>query len=117
MGYSHLQQKSGFVILSERDRRANANYVTIVDKNGLIQVVPRRKSRSQISAPFKLLALFAVLLIVFKALALVNVGIVDYDAELAVLQAGNMFEKAGAFVLKIDPVTQAIYQQVGPLLK
>ncbi len=116
MGYSQLQQKTGFLLLADDDRRSNQDYVTLVDRNGLIQVMPRRKSRANLLAPLKLLALFAVLLTVFKALALMNVGLFDYEEELAVLQTGSVFEKAGAFVLQIDPLTMAFYQQVGPLL-
>jgi len=44
MGFSHLQQKSGFVLLSEQESRATARYMTLVDKNGIIQVVPRPKA-------------------------------------------------------------------------
>lgn len=117
MGYSHLQKKTGFLLLSESDRRSNQDYITIVDRNGLIQVLPRRKERTRFWAPFKVLALFAVLLTLFKALALLNVGLFDYEEELAVLQAGNAFEKAGAFVLQADPLTMTIFQQVAPLLK
>lgn len=117
MGFPILQQKSGFVLLPDRDRQKSTGYVTVVDKNGLIQVVARRKSSAFSLAPLKLIALFVVLLTVFKALALMNVGMVDYEEELAALQAGNMFEQAGAFALQIDPVTKAIYTQAGPLLK
>lgn len=117
MGYSHLQQKTGFIMLSDGDRRTNQDYVTLVDKNGLIQVLPRRKSRSRLTAPLKLIALFAVLLTVFKSLALLNVGMIDYEDELAALNNGNAFEQAGAFVLQVDPLTKSLFQHVGPLLK
>lgn len=119
MGYSQLQQKSGFVMLPANGQ-AKANYTTLVDKNGLIQVVPVRKSHvsaKQLGGPIKLVLLFAVLVIVFKALALVNVGAVDYEAELEALQGGNVVEQAGAFVLQIDPLTSMFYKHVGPLLK
>lgn len=117
MGYSHLQQKSGFVLLADSDRRKNSDYITLVDSNGLIQVVPRPRRKSRLAGPFKLLLVFAVLLTVFKSLALLNVGVVDYEDELAVLREGNAFEQAGAFVLSIDPLTMIVYKQIGPLLK
>ncbi|MGH1576418.1 hypothetical protein [Planktotalea sp.] len=117
MGYSHLQQKPGFVVLADKDRASHKDYVTLVDKNGLIQVVPRRRARSLPLAPFKLLALLVVLVTVFKALALFNVGLNDYQEELAVLKTGNMLERAGAFVLQVDPVTMAIYSNTGSLIR
>ena len=49
MGFSHLQQKTGFVLLSEQESRATARYMTLVDKNGIIQVVPRPKSAQSFS--------------------------------------------------------------------
>ncbi|WP_293449158.1 hypothetical protein [Planktotalea sp.] len=117
MSNAHLQRKSGFVLLSELDGRGATGYVTLVHKNGLIQVVPRPKRRSVSTVPLKLVVLFAILITVFKALALLNVGVVDYEADLATLSEGNVFEKAGAFALQIDPVTQVIFETIGPLLK
>ncbi len=120
MGYSQLQQKSGFVLLSDNGRQVNKKYTTLVDKNGLIQVLPKKKSKvaiRQMVGPLKLVCLFAVLVIVFKALALINVGAVDYEAELQALHGGNVVEQAGAYVLQIDPLTSTIYKHVGPLLK
>ncbi|MEN8894392.1 hypothetical protein [Planktotalea arctica] len=117
MGYPILQQKTGFMLLPERDRQKGASYVTLVDKNGLIQVVAQRKKRKISLVPLKFLALLVVLLTVFKALAVMNVGLVDYEEELALLQSGNIFEQASAFALQIDPVTKAIYSSAGPLLR
>ena len=117
MGYSLLQQKTGFVLLPEREGSRTTDYVALVDRNGLIQVVQRPKARSHFAAPFKLLLLFAVLLTVFKSLALLNVGVIDYEDELAALQNGNLFEQAGAFVLQIDPLTETLKHQLAPLLR
>ncbi len=45
MGVSLLKKKTGFVLLPDSQRQATSQYSTIVDKNGLIRVVPRKKSR------------------------------------------------------------------------
>lgn len=116
MGFPLLQRKSGFIVLPKSGGASGNKYTTLVDKNGLIQVIPRKRKSLWSLVPFKLIALFAVLLTVFKALALINVGINDYEAELQALAAGNGFEKAGAFVLQIDPVTMMLYQQGRGLL-
>lgn len=117
MGNSLLQKKSGFVVLSASTDRPRKDYVTLVDQNGLIQVIPRRRSRRLSLVPLKLLALFVVLLTVFKALALMNVGLNDYQDEIAVLENGTVFEKLGAIALQVDPVTMALYGYGSDLLK
>ena len=118
MGISLLQQKTGFAMLPGQARESQTDYMTLVDKNGLIQVVPRpTKARTLSLAPFKLIAVFVVLVTVFKAMALLNVGMIGYEEELAVLASGNFAEQASAFVLQIDPVTQAVASNVSALLK
>lgn len=117
MGFSHLQQKTGFVLMSEQEGRAVPNYMTLVDKNGLIQVVPRPKARAMSFVPLKLIAMFVALVMVFKALALLSVGVLAYEEELAALAAGNIFEQAGGVILWIDPITEVIYATVAPLMK
>lgn len=117
MGYSHLQQKSGFVLLSDSNDRASKQYMTLVDKNGIIQVVPRPKARARSFIPFKLLAMFVVLVMVFKALALLSVGVNAYEEERVALASGNVFEQAGAMALWIDPLTDVIFKNMSPYLK
>ena len=118
MGISLLQQKSGSTLASNRSLQTHADYMTLVDKNGLIQVVPRaRKSRSLSLAPLKFMLILAVLLTVFKAVALINVGVSNYEDEIALLKSGNVVEQAGAFVLQVDPVTHVIARNASVLLK
>ncbi|MDG1077843.1 MAG: hypothetical protein P8P65_14545 [Planktotalea sp.] len=117
MGFSHLQQKTGFVLLSEQESWATARYMTLVDKNGIIQVVPRPKERKASFLPFKLIAFFVVFIMLLKALALLSVGVNAYEEERLALSEGNVFEQAGAFVLWIDPATEAISSYLRPYLK
>ena len=117
MSNTQLQRKSGFVMLSELNGQDATGYVTLVDKNGLIQVVPRQKRRTLSTVPLKLVVLLAILITVFKALALMNVGLVDCETGLEALSQGSAVEQIGAFVLQIDPVTHAIFEKIGPLLR
>ena len=117
MSNTQLQRKSGFVMLSELNVQDATGYVTLVDKNGLIQVVPRQKRRTLSTVPLKLVVLLAILITVFKALALMNVGLVDCETGLEALSQGSAVEQIGAFVLQIDPVTHAIFEKIGPLLR
>jgi hypothetical protein len=103
--------------LSEQESRATARYMTLVDKNGIIQVVPRPKERNASFLPFKLIAFFVVFIMLLKALALLSVGINAYEEERLALSEGNVFEQAGAFVLWIDPATEAISSYLRPYLK
>lgn len=117
MGVSQLQKKTGFVLLSDQGQQAGKEYVTLVDKNGLIQVVPRERKRARSFAPLKLILLFVALMTLFKALAILNLGVTTYEEQLAALASGNAVERSGAVLLSIDPITQAIVQGVQPLIK
>lgn len=117
MGFSHLQRKSGFVLLADQDQRAVKKYMTLVDKNGLIQVVPRPKRRSFSLVPLKLIALLVGLALTFKSLAVLNLGIGAYEDELSVLATGNLFERGAALAMWIDPITQFVVSNTAPFLK
>lgn len=117
MGRSHLQQKTGFVILPDRDTKNRKGYTTFVDHNGLIQVVPRRPKERSGFSPVKVIIVAGVMLTLFKALALVNIGLNDYSDRLATLQTGTLPEQAGAWVLQIDPATQWMYQAAQTYLR
>jgi hypothetical protein len=117
MGNSLLHKKTGFVLLPDQKRQASTDYMTIVDKNGLIQVVPRKKSRLWYTVPLRLIMLFFVLITVFKALAVLNVGPTAYEEQLTALAAGNVVEKIGSFVLVIDPLTNVVIQGIAPLVR
>ena len=117
MGNSLLHKKTGFVLLPDQKRQASTDYMTIVDKNGLIQVVPRKKSRLWSTVPLRLIMLFFVLITVFKALAVLNVGLTAYEEQLTALAAGNVVEKIGSFVLVIGPLSAPPIQGIPPLLR
>lgn len=116
MGYSHLQQKTGFIILPDGARASSANYQTLVDANGIVRVVPRRRKSASL-APLKLLVLLVVLVTAFKALSLTSVGLNDYQSQLSELQNGTSFERVAAWALQVDPATKWIYVQSKPYLR
>jgi hypothetical protein len=116
MGLSHLRQKPGFVVLPKSAYAKGKAFETRVDRNGIIHVVERRKPAFN-WAPVKLVCLFLLLVTTFKALALFNVGMNDYNDRLALLESGTLYEQAGAVLLRIDPVTESVYTAVRPLLR
>jgi len=64
-----------------------------------------------------LIAFFVVFIMLFIALALLSVKVNPYEVECLALSEGNVFEQAGAFVLWINPATEAISSYLTPYLK
>lgn len=111
---SHDKFNERLTLLSEKHARMSNGYVASVRSDGLIVVRPRR---ARIAFPLRGLALLTVGFFVFKAFILAAIGPVTYNERLANLQAGNTLERAGAWVLQIDPLTDAIAGLTGPVLR
>lgn len=113
MGFSHLHSQNADPILPRKGRRRLKGYTTYVDHTGLIHVVPKARKRGlPIFQAFVLIAL----VIVFKALAMINVGIADYTDKVAGLKAGGLGEQVAGWMLTPDTATTAIYNVLFPLL-
>jgi len=85
---------------------------------GLDYAVKVRRKRSILAAlPIKGLFYIFLGLAVFKAIALGHLGGEAYDARLQLLRDGTVFEQAGAWVMKPDPITIMIAAQVAPVLR
>ncbi len=113
MGQSHLQ-KHGASRLSRKSRKRSSGYRTLVDANGVIHVVPREVER--LSLPVVPLVMLAALLLVFKALAMANVGLNDYLHKLSILEGGTFLERGAAYILHPDPATIWVYDAIRPLM-
>jgi hypothetical protein len=55
--------------------------------------------------------LVAATIIAIKAAVLANIGTETYAARIAALQAGDMADRIGAYVLVADPLTQFVAEQ------
>lgn len=66
----------------------------------------REKERK--SFPIRGLALFFSGALLFKAAIFAQAGAVVYNQRVEMLAQGNIAEQVGAWVLKADPVTQAL---------
>lgn len=113
MGRAHLH-KLDAPRASRLRRRRSSGYRTIVDSNGSIHVVAREVD--SFSLPVVPLLVLAVLLLVFKALAMMNVGLNDYTERLSALENGTLLERGAAFFLHPDPATLWIYELLRPLM-
>ncbi|MFD1193985.1 hypothetical protein ACFQ3C_04825 [Seohaeicola saemankumensis] len=98
-----------FFEFDNRIRRINrkrinlaGGYVSVVGDDGLIVVKPRRK-RARV--PVKSFLFLAIGLVAFKAMIVVGLGQPVYQDRLDKLSAGSTIERAGAWVMQMDPLT------------
>ena len=99
----------------DRTNRSLAHgYVTTVSHDGLVIARPRRKS-----AHFSFRGLFLGLLILlaFKGFLFAKIGPESYQDRVTLLQGGTAVEKVGAYVMKADPVTVWLAEQMGALMQ
>lgn len=100
--------------LGRKHEKMTRGYYMKVGKDGLITVSTKRTRRS---FPFFGLLLLIIGFFAFKAFMLASVGPVTYNERLATLEGGTVIEQAGAKVLSIDPVTDALATMIGPVLR
>ena len=95
-------------IHKSRVKLANG-YVSVVGDDGLIVIKPKPARARSILRPFVFLV---VGLLMFKSLILAALGQPVYEDRLARLQDGTAIEQAGAWVMQIDPVSEAVAAQI-----
>jgi hypothetical protein len=92
---------------------SQGNYHASVRSDGLIIAAPVKRARS-FARPMPLLWVTLGLFIALKSLLLSGLGEEAYSQRLALLQAGNEWEKAAGWSLQIEPVTEYITYQLRP---
>lgn len=102
-------------MLGRKHAKMTNGYVTKVGRDGLISVTPKRARRR--GFPIKLVALMLLGFFGFKAFMLAALGPVTYNDRLSKLEGGTVVEQAGATALYIDPITAALADFAGPLLR
>lgn len=100
--------------LGNKHAQLAQGYTTRIDHNGIVTAVPKRRRRT---LPIKGMLMLAIGFIGFKTFMLAAVGPVTYAERLAKLEAGTSVERLGARALGMDPVTQALANLVGPILR
>jgi hypothetical protein len=99
--------------LGRKHRAMDRGYKTKMRSDGLIVVKPKR---AKINFPFKGLLIVAAAFFVFKAFMLASFGEVTYQDRVDQLNAGSVFEKGGAWVMQIEPVTAFIAGKMDPYI-
>ncbi len=89
-------------------------YSTKIRPDGLIVVKPRRAA-SRISG--KSILMFVGAFLLFKGFLIANLGIVGYEERITRLSQGTPVEKAGAWVMQVEPASQWISTKIGPVLR
>ena len=90
-------------------RQLDHGYVAAVGDDGLIVAKPVSKSSN---LPLRGLFLSLVVLLMFKAFVYAQIGALAYEDRVGLLESGTFVEKIGAFVMKADPVTIWIAEQI-----
>ena len=97
-----------------RHQSLTNGYTATLREDGLIVVHPRRL---HFKMPVRGFVLLMVAFMLFKGFMLASLGAQPYTERLFALQSGTMFERAGAFVMGVDPVSQNVAKVLSTVLK
>jgi len=110
MAYQHLEDFGQRLNrINKRHGKMASGFVTVMNADGLLVAKP--KGRAGFHFPWRIVALVAVMFIVFKAILMAGLGTSEYSARAVSLQAGTPVEQFGAWVMQPDPVTNWIAAQ------
>ena len=101
----------------KHQKMSRGKIVTKVTRDGLIVAEPKKASLLPGTGVLKLVMLLLIGFLSFKSFTLAAVGPVTYNERLAKLENGTVIEKMGAKALAIDPVSEAVAETVGPVLR
>ena len=109
----HAEFETRLSRLLRKHRAMAKGYTTVIRSDGLIVVKPKRSA--QISGRSVLLVVAAFVL--FKAILIASLGNSLYAERVDRLSVGTPVERAGAFIMQIDPVSAAVAEQMSALRK
>ena len=111
---SHAQFDRRIASLTKKHQAMSRGYSARLRPDGLIVVKPRRK---RLAVSPKAFLMFAAAFFAFKGFLLASLGATTYEQRLERLNAGTSVERAGAWVMQIDPLSQVLAQKLGALLR
>ncbi len=114
MSDSHFEFDRRLRRLNRKNRAMTRGYTTRMRPDGLIVLQPR--STAPRIQP-RTIVFFLVACLAFKGFLIAAVGPVSYEQRVANLAQGTSVEKAGAWVMQIDPASQWISEKVAPYLR
>jgi hypothetical protein len=99
--------------ITRKRAQMRKGYVGRVNKDGLVVFRPRRRGLP-VSPRGVAMVLFAFIL--FKALIMSHLGSTIYQQRIAKLQSGSLIEQAGALIMRPDPATLWLVDQIRPYI-
>lgn len=99
--------------VTQRHRKLARGYVTKMGPDGLLHHQPRRQMPS---LPWRGFLFLAAGFFAFKGLLLASLGTATYTTRVETLQAGTVFERAGAWLMQLDPVMVWFASYFAPFL-
>lgn len=117
MAEAQIEFATRLKAIDRKHSRMERGFSTKVSRDGLLIAVPKPRRGVGSFGPLKFIIIVALGFIAFKAFALASFGPATYNIRLAKLEAGTIVEQIGAKALAIDPLTAAIAEAVGPILR
>ena len=105
----HAEFETRLSRLLRKHRAMAKGYTTVMRSDGLIVVKPKPQG-AQISGRSVLVVVVAFVL--FKAMLIATLGHKVYSERVDRLGVGTPVERAGAFIMQIDPVSGAVAGQM-----
>ncbi|MDD9728366.1 hypothetical protein PVW46_00440 [Mameliella sp. AT18] len=99
--------------LRRKHIRMSQGYVTRMNRNGVIEQVPQSRMSG---FGLHLVLRLAVAVMLFKMVALAWLGDAIYTGHVERLSQGVFYEKAGAWILQVDPVTRMLADFLAPVM-
>lgn len=111
-GFAHFDRR--LEQLEEKKAALDEGHRLEVDETGLMRLTPVGVRRRQIGRmiPLRALMIMAAVLLGAKGFLLYRLGFSVYGAKVAAMQAGDMTDQVGAYLMRIDPVTIWIYEVI-----
>jgi len=97
--------------LDRRHRAMGRGYTATMRGDGLIVVRPRRL---QFRLPIRGFILLMIIFMCFKGFMIASLGEQAYGERLNILKEGSAYEKVGAFIMGVDPVSKGISDILRP---
>lgn len=101
---AQLNKRINRVVRKHNKMRTNG-VVHRVGRDGLIRSRPRL---IRPHLPLRGVAIIMILFFAFKAVLFAQLGSGNYQSRIDALQAGNAVERAGAFLMQREPVTEML---------
>lgn len=100
--------------ISRRHSKLSHGYVTTVNSDGLVVAKPRQRN---VRGTLRGLVVILIVMVLFKGFLHSQLGAVAYQERLDALAAGSVFEKAGAWAMTVDPMTEFLSVKFSSLVR